>query len=54
MCKHLEVARAAYYKWLHRETPEDLSLIHIYFLDLGWNLQLLWNQFSLERDGVGW
>lgn len=23
MCKHLEVARAAYYKWLHRETPED-------------------------------
>ena len=23
MCKHLEVARAAYYKWIHRETPED-------------------------------
>lgn len=23
MCKHLEVARAAYYKWLHRETPEN-------------------------------
>ena len=22
MCKHLEIARAAYYKWLHRETPE--------------------------------
>ena len=23
MCKHLEVARAAYYKWLHREIPKS-------------------------------
>jgi transposase InsO family protein len=23
MCKHLEVSRAAYYKWLHREMPEQ-------------------------------
>ena len=23
MCKHLEISRAAYYKWLHRETPDD-------------------------------
>lgn len=23
MCKHLEISRAAYYKWLHREAPDD-------------------------------
>lgn len=23
MCKHLEISRAAYYKWLHREVPDD-------------------------------
>ena len=23
MCKHLEISRAAYYKWLHREVPEQ-------------------------------
>lgn len=23
MCKHLEISRAAYYKWLHREEPDD-------------------------------
>lgn len=23
MCKQLEISRAAYYKWLHRETPEQ-------------------------------
>ncbi len=23
MCKQLEVSRAAYYKWLHREIPEQ-------------------------------
>ena len=23
MCKHLEISRAAYYKWLHRELPVD-------------------------------
>ena len=23
MCKHLEISRAAYYKWLHREIPEQ-------------------------------
>ena len=22
MCKQLEISRAAYYKWLHREIPE--------------------------------
>ena len=23
MCKQLEISRAAYYKWLHRELPEQ-------------------------------
>ena len=23
MCKQLEISRAAYYKWLHRETPDQ-------------------------------
>lgn len=23
MCKHLEISRAAYYKWLHHEAPDD-------------------------------
>lgn len=23
MCKQLEISRAAYYKWLHRDTPEQ-------------------------------
>ena len=23
MCNHLEISRAAYYKWLHREIPND-------------------------------
>lgn len=23
MCKHLEISRAAYYKWLHREVPDE-------------------------------
>lgn len=23
MCKQLEISRAAYYKWLHRETPKQ-------------------------------
>ena len=23
MCKQLEISRAAYYKWLHREIPEQ-------------------------------
>lgn len=23
MCKHLEISRAAYYKWLNREIPEQ-------------------------------
>jgi len=23
MCKQLEISRAAYYKWLHRKTPEQ-------------------------------
>lgn len=23
MCKHLEISRAAYYKWLHREAPDE-------------------------------
>lgn len=23
MCRHLEISRAAYYKWLHCEIPKD-------------------------------
>ncbi len=27
MCKQLEISRAAYYKWLHREIPDEEAKI---------------------------
>ena len=37
MCRQLEISRAAYYKWLHREVPyEELGNIRL--------AELIWNE----------
>ncbi len=44
MCKQLEISRAAYYKWLHREAPyEELENIRLAEL-------IKENAFVISRD----
>ena len=48
MCKQLEVSRAAYYKWLHREIPEqETENIKLAELILGYRRMTSWiNHFN--------
>lgn len=50
MCKQLEISRAAYYKWLHREIPEH-ELKNIELAEL---LKSMMNDLITSWDIVEW